>query len=213
MGFKKRPVIDGKTWTLHTDFYRGIRPFESGEPRTHKAQALKEKLKKEGWLVRIKHGAVVYVRRPDKGESHAKRPSYRKGQSHAKIGHEIIDQMTAISDSFGMPTMYRGDMVHDQQLIMGNEPIHAVIWGIRNTGTHIIILVDRPYTPRVARMFGPGQEYSDFAIGCADAFSKSGMRNVWFYITPSSSRKINASDIKKMTVNWLKQGRDVVTTL
>lgn len=127
-------------------------------------------------------------------------------------GAEIYKQIRALSQKIGKPKHFKTDLVIDRKMISQTAPVAAVIWGVRDTGTHSIILRDAPYIPKTAQ-FGLHKHEQDVQ-GIMDDMVKAiltEIRNDWYYVTPNSARKIAPKAVRDKVNAWIKKGNEVVT--
>lgn len=127
-------------------------------------------------------------------------------------GADIYKQIRTLSLKIGKPKHFKTDLMIDRKMISQNAPVAAVLWGVRDTGTHTIILRDAPYIPKTAQtMFGyQTMDKQEMMEGIIKAVTSS-FSNEWYFITPNSARKIAPKAIRDKVNAWIKKGNEVVT--
>jgi len=127
-------------------------------------------------------------------------------------GADIYKQIRALSLKIGKPKHFKTDLMIDRKMISQNAPVAAVLWGVRDTGTHTIILRDAPYIPKAAQtMFGyRTMDKQEMMVDIIKALTGS-FSNEWYFITPNSARKIAPKGVRDKVNAWIKKGNEVVT--
>ena len=90
--------------------------------------------------------------------------------------------------------------------------IRMVLWGVRYTGTHIILLMGDKMAPNAtARIFGPEMPRAEFIKDAVRSIVKV---NPWWYnIGLGEFMKVSPDVIIEIVTEWVNEGKDVALTL
>jgi hypothetical protein len=137
-----------------------------------------------------------------RGKSEEK-PRYRPPAQTGRSMNPLFARILKISERLGEPMMYKRDLIIDRDAIARQHP-SAVLWGVRDTGTHIICLSRGTHKGAAtgSTIFGT-KVVSYYAI--AKGHIEYPNRNKWYYITANEDRRVSKEEALTILQRYAKE--------